>query len=151
MHPEQLTHLIYCSAATPEFSLADLKTILQIARSKNAQQSVTGMLLYTSGSFFQVLEGDEARLTELFAHISLDPRHRNVTKIIHEPIAQRSFGDWTMGYLEVEATELETIEELNDFFRNGSSLTNLDAGRAKKLLSAFAHGRWRARLKGDAK
>lgn len=151
MHPEKLTHLIYSSAATPEFNPADLKTILQSARSKNAQQSVTGMLLYTSGSFFQVLEGDEARLTELFARISLDPRHRNVTKIIHEPIAQRSFGDWTMGYLEVAPTELEAIEGLNDFFRDGSSLTNLRAGRAKKLLSAFAQGRWRALLKGDAK
>lgn len=146
MHPERLTHLIYCSAATPEFNPADLKSILHIARSKNAQQSVTGMLLYTSGSFFQVLEGDEARLAELFVRLALDPRHKNVTRIIHEPIVRRSFGDWTMGYLEVDPTELETIEGLNDFFRHGSSLTNLDAGRAKKLLSAFAHGRWRARL-----
>jgi len=151
MYPEKLTHLIYSSAATPEFNPADLTTIMQIARSKNAQQSITGMLLYTAGSFFQVLEGDEARLTELFARISLDPRHRNVTKIIQEPIAQRSFGHWTMGCVEVAPTELEKIEGLNDFFQHGSSLTNLDSGRAKKLLSAFVYGRWRAPLKGDAK
>lgn len=151
MNPEKLTHLIYTSAATKEFNPADLKMILQIARGKNAQQSVTGMLLYTSGSFFQVLEGEEATLTELFTHIALDPRHKSVTKIIHEPIAQRSFGDWTMGFLEGDTSELEMIEGLNDFFRQGNSLTNLESGRAKKLLSAFAQGRWRARLKGDAK
>ena len=151
MNLEKLTHLIYTSAATPKFSPSDLKTILQIARSKNAQQSVTGMLLYAPGCFFQVLEGDEARLTELFALISLDPRHRNVTKIIHEPIAKRSFDDWTMGYAEVRPTELEKIEGLSDFFGQGSSFANLDSGRAKKLLSAFAQGRWRARLKGTAK
>ncbi|MBA3696190.1 MAG: BLUF domain-containing protein [Methylotenera sp.] len=151
MKPEKLTHLIYTSAATAAFNPADLKALLQAARSQNTHESITGLLLYTSGSFFQVLEGDEAKLMELFAHISLDPRHMNVTKIIQEPIAQRSFGDWTMGYSEVSSAELETIEGLNDFFRQGSSLTNLDSGRAKKLLSAFAQGRWRARLKCDTK
>lgn len=151
MDPEKLTHLIYTSAATKEFDPSDLKTILQLARSNNAQRSVTGMLLYTSGSFFQVLEGEEATLMELFARIALDPRHESVTKIIHEPIAQRSFSDWTMGFLEGDASELEMIEGLNDFFRQGNSLTNLESGRAKKLLSAFSQGRWRARLKGNAK
>lgn len=151
MNPEKLTHLIYTSAATKEFDPSALKTILKLARSNNAQRSVTGMLLYTSGSFFQVLEGEEATLMELFAHIALDPRHESVTKIIHEPIAQRSFSDWTMGFLEGDTSELEMIEGLNDFFRQGNSLTNLESGRAKKLLSAFAQGRWRARLKGGPK
>ena len=151
MNPEKLTHLIYTSAASPEFHPADLKAILQIARRNNAQLSVTGLLLFTSGSFFQVLEGEEAKLLELFAHISLDPRHMSVTKIIQEPIAQRYFGDWTMGYSEVTLSELETIEGLNDFFQQGNSLANLGSGRAKKLLSAFAQGRWRARLQGDPK
>jgi hypothetical protein len=151
MIPDKLTHLIYTSAAASVFDPSDLKTILQVARSKNSQRSVTGMLLYTSGSFFQVLEGDEATLTELFAIISSDPRHTNVTKIIDEPIAQRAFGDWTMGFSEVDPSELEEIEGLSDFFQQGNSLTDLQPGRAKKLLSAFAQGRWRARLKGDAK
>lgn len=151
MNPETLTHLIYTSAATRNFSPSDLKAILQIARSKNTQRAVTGMLLYASGSFFQVLEGDEARLTELFALISLDTRHRNVTKIIHEPIARRSFDHWTMGYSEVDPTELEKIEGFSDFFGQGSSFADLDSGRAKKLLSAFAQGRWRTRLKGPVK
>ena len=151
MNTEKLTHIIYTSAATEKFSPSDLKTLLQLARSKNTQQLITGMLLYASGSFFQVLEGDEATLMELFALISLDPRHTKVTKIIHEPIAQRSFANWTMGYSEVDPTELEKIEGFSDFFGKGSSFANLDAGRAKKLLAAFAQGRWRARLMGTVK
>lgn len=150
MDPLKLTHLIYTSTASPAFNPSDLKTILQAARNNNARQSVTGMLLYTSGSFFQVLEGDEATLTELFAHISLDPRHGNVTRIIHEPIAKRAFGDWTMGFSEVVPSDLETMEGLSDFFGQGNSLIHLRPGRAKKLLSAFAQGRWRARLTADA-
>lgn len=151
MNPDKLTHLIYTSAAAPGVAPTGLKTILQVARRKNAQRSVTGMLLYTSGSFFQVLEGDDATLTELFAIIASDPRHTGVTKIIHEPIAQRVFGDWTMGFAEVAPSDLASIEGLSDFFQRGETLANLQAGRAKKMLSAFAQGRWRARLKGEAR
>lgn len=147
MEPGTLTHLIYTSRATPDFNPADLPTILTAARRKNAQQSITGMLLYTSGTFFQVLEGAEAALSELFAVISSDPRHRTVTRIIDEPIAQRAFGDWTMGYSEVAPSELEAIDGFSDFFRQGNSLADLQPGRAKKLLSAFGQGRWRAQLK----
>jgi Sensors of blue-light using FAD len=151
MSPDKLTHLIYASAAVPELDPSELKTILQVARSRNAQRSVTGMLLYTSGSFFQVLEGDEATLTALFAVIASDPRHKSVTKIIQEPIAQRAFGDWTMGFVQAEPSELASIEGLSAFFQQGISLTDLQPGRAKKMLSAFAEGRWRTRLKGDAR
>lgn len=151
MNVDKLTHLMYCSTAIAGLSPPDLRAILKVSRSRNSHLSVTGMLLYTSGSFFQVLEGDEATLTELFTLIVSDRRHKNVTKIIHEPIAQRAFGDWTMGFAEIDASELAHIEGLSDFFQQGDSLTNLQPGRAKKLLTAFAQGRWRARVEGDAK
>lgn len=150
MSADKLTHLIYCSAAIPGLAPADLRAILETARRNNAQRAVTGMLLYTSGSFFQVLEGDEATLTKLFAIIASDRRHKNATMIIREPIAQRAFGEWTMGFAEMDTTELTHIEGLNNFFHAGDSLTKLPPGRASKLLAAFAQGRWRARLEGGA-
>lgn len=151
MDPIKLTHLIYTSAAAPGIGASDLKSILQAARTKNAELSVTGMLLHTNGSFFQVLEGDESTLLKLFATIDSDPRHLNVTKIIHEPIAKRAFGDWKMGFSEIDASELQSITGFSDFFHNGDSLTSPLTGRAQKLLAAFAQGRWRARLEGSTK
>ena len=150
MDSVKLTHLIYPSAAAAGFDTAQLRAILQVARRKNAQRAITGMLLYTAGSFFQVLEGEKTALEELFVIIAADPCHRNVTKIIHEPIAQRTFGDWSMGFSAPEPSELSSIEGFNDFFQQGISLTNLQAGRAKKLLQAFAQNRWRSRLEGIA-
>lgn len=146
MNSVKLTHLIYTSAAAAGFDTTQLKPILQIARRKNAQHSITGMLLYTAGSFFQVLEGEKVDLEALFVIIAADPCHRNVTKIIHEPIAQRAFGDWSMGFSAPEPSELSSIEGFNDFFQQGISLTNLQSGRAKKLLQAFSQNRWRSRL-----
>ncbi len=54
---EMLIHLIYTSAATTEPSTAALVDILSASRRNNSRVSVTGMLLYTQDTFFQVLEG----------------------------------------------------------------------------------------------
>ncbi len=143
MNSPQLSHIIYASSAAPDFDDNHLSKILSAARLKNSRLSITGMLLYTAGSFFQVLEGEDAVIAELLQTIASDPRHKNVTKIIQEPIASRDFTEWTMGFSELDVADLQQIEGLSDFFQQGESFTNLPAGRAKKLLAAFAGGRWR--------
>ncbi len=102
------------------------------------------MLLYIEGGFFQVLEGEPAAVDAVYQNIEADPRHERITLIIREPIVRRSFGEWTMGF---EALGLKEANELigeNDFFTSASCVTQLTPGRAKKLLSAFRTGRWRA-------
>lgn len=143
MDTPALIHIIYASSASPGFTAADLTAILTSARANNSRLSVTGMLLYTAGSFFQTLEGEEAVVQDLLGIISKDTRHSNITKIIEEPIAERDFAEWTMGYSEVTLSDLQSIDGLSDFFREGQSFTDLPAGRAKKLMTAFAHGDWR--------
>ncbi len=143
-----LVHLIYCSTATRSFSNADLLELLQTARDRNRELGVTGMLLYENGGFFQVIEGEPATIDELYAMIESDPRHHRLIKIIHEPVARRAFADWTMGFSRISPDEVRELGGVNDFFAAGDSLVRVDAGRAKKILSAFRQGRWRARLEG---
>jgi len=143
-----LTHLIYSSAACAGLKPEALEDILASARTNNARREVTGMLLHTSGSFFQVLEGEEATLLEIFAVIGADKRHERITKIIHEPIVERAFGSWSMGFAEAGADELGAIEGLEDFFRGQAPLAHIPPGRASKLLAAFTQGRWRSRIAG---
>jgi EAL domain-containing protein (putative c-di-GMP-specific phosphodiesterase class I) len=141
-----LIHLVYSSAATHPFSRGELTELLTKARRNNEQQGLTGMLLHTEGSFFQVLEGPPEAVDALFDAIKRDKRHTKVTLIIREPIARRSFGDWTMGHAEITPEEADAIVGLNDFFHEGRSYDQLEEGRAKKLLAAFMQGRWRTRL-----
>ena len=51
-----------------------------------------------------------------------------------------------MGFADLEANEATDLLGANDFFAVGSCFDRLDPSRAKKLLAAFAAGRWRARL-----
>lgn len=146
-----LIHLIYSSAATHEFTDEELIELLRKARLTNESLGITGMLLYTEGSFFQVLEGDSDAVTQLFQRISQDPRHSQVVTIIQEPIARRSFGDWSMGYTNITSQEVGKIVGLNDFFMQASCFGQIDQGRAKKLLAAFKDGRWRTKLRNASR
>ncbi|MCB9730629.1 MAG: BLUF domain-containing protein [Deltaproteobacteria bacterium] len=147
---ERLIHLIYASSAQPDFSPAEVTDVLKRSRGNNAALDVTGMLLYADGSFFQVLEGPEEVVDALFEKICEDPRHGKLVKIIREPIATRAFADWSMGYSKMTRGELGEVPGLNDFFSRGSCLEALDPGRAKRLLEAFASGRWRNRIRSGA-
>ncbi len=141
-----LIQLIYNSAATCAFTDQDLENLLRSARANNSRLCVTGMLLYIDGCFFQVLEGTEDVVDSLAEKIKRDPRHNKMTVIIREPVAQRSFSEWSMGFACVSASDAERMEGLNDFFVEGEVLTQLDGGRTKKLLKAFSEGRWRIPL-----
>jgi hypothetical protein len=145
-----LEHLVYASVATQDFEASQLAELLQKARSANERASLTGMLLHvdSDGSFFQVLEGEPQAIDQLFAKLLLDNRHSHLTTIIREPIMKRSFEEWTMGFSSTSPEKLRRVPGLNDFFQTGSCFTELDANRAKKLLAAFAEGRWRAKIMG---
>lgn len=129
-----------------DFSKDDLVELLERSRNNNAAVDVTGMLLYVDGSFFQILEGPEEAVDALAAKIETDERHGQMTVIMRETIATRSFSEWTMGFADITASEIDEIEGMNDFFDGQRSLADIDGGRAKKLLTAFAKGRWRVRL-----
>ncbi len=66
---ENLVHLIYTSTASHPFSADELATLLQVSRESNERTGVTGMLLYSHETFFQVLEGPEPAIDALFERI----------------------------------------------------------------------------------
>lgn len=143
---KELVHCIYSSAETTEFTREEIIALLEIARANNSKLNVTGILLYDSGSFFQVLEGEPDVVQSLYDKIGTDDRHGKVSKIVYEPIEERDFSEWTMGYVGVTREQLNSIDGLNDFFCGQQSYIDLDEGRAKTLLSAFKEGKWRAAI-----
>ncbi len=145
-----LIHIIYTSAATVDFQDHDLTELLQKARATNTRLGITGMLLFENGSFFQILEGSPLAVDALFHTIEQDHRHKNVVAIIREPIIQRAFAEWTMGYAKITQGDASEIMGQNDFFGQGSVFQQVNAGRAKKLLNVFREGRWRSKVSFSA-
>ena len=71
-----ITQLIYVSTAAHEFGALELRRILDSSVRHNAAKKVTGMLLYSHGSFMQVLEGDGADVDEVMDRRGTGVLHR---------------------------------------------------------------------------
>ena len=98
----KLIHLLYISRSVGQPDQVELDEILVQARNRNARQKITGMLLYKSGTFIQVLEGNDEDVHEIFSDIEKDSRHTNVIKLLDEVVAHRNFPDWTMGFKRLD-------------------------------------------------
>lgn len=113
-----MIRLTYASTAVHDFSPEDLLKLLKQCRTNNGANNITGILLYANGTFFQVLEGDEATVNSLYDVIAKDNRHKNCTIIEKQQITERAFPYWSMGFEKIDPKELSTMEGLNDFFEH---------------------------------
>lgn len=93
-----LQKIIYASQAIKPVDTSSLQAILEKARTRNAEDGVTGFLLYADESFLQILEGEEDVLTATFGRIAKDARHQGVRVLERSPITKRRFRRWTMGF-----------------------------------------------------
>jgi len=145
MSTQTVHELVYISAAVAPMSEQELAALLLKARANNKRLGVSGILVHHEGSFLQVLEGDPAVVEPLFARIERDKRHHRTVVMRRGPIAQRTFGDWSMGFVESDPRLTESLPGFNDFFRRGlqRSQISTEAGPVKQLIDAFRDGRFR--------
>lgn len=130
--------LVYVSSALYPMANEELRDMLTFARKNNAQNNITGMLLYKSTFFIQVLEGSPENITQLYSKIKQDPRHENVTLIYSEPIAERAFDKWSMGFNILDDVSLKNMEGYTDFLRKPSiDFFASNASDTMKLLLKF--------------
>ena len=140
-HNMALSTLVYVSVAARPQTEDDLEKLLTFARANNSKHSITGMLLYRDGLFVQALEGEQEDIQALFEKIKVDKRHRNVTKIHFRPIKERSFGDWSMGFVSPKDDDLKQIEGYSDFLEHPSiEYFGKKPGYAQALLENFRVG-----------
>jgi hypothetical protein len=120
-----LVRCLYASRPAQPLSASLLDSILEQSSKNNPKLGITGMLCYTHGVFVQVIEGGRDEVCELFNAIVRDDRHLDVRILVFEEIAERRFGNWTMGQVNIEkinsALLLKHSEkpELNPFNSSG--------------------------------
>jgi len=121
-----LRSVTYTSLARLDLDASDLEAIHQTAERENAARDITGLLIFNGTHFLQILEGDESALRQLIENLRRDQRHGGLEVRHDEPIAQRSFPDWSMELVKVSASGLaatETVrerlpDEISDGVRN---------------------------------
>lgn len=95
-----LVRLLYASRAV-DAGPETIENILSQSRQFNPAGGITGILCYGGGIFLQAIEGGRAAVSELYAHIQKDPRHKDVILLHYQEISERRYSGWTMGQVDV--------------------------------------------------
>ena len=141
-----MVEIVYASGACHPFSSKELTELLAKARTNNQALGVSGLLLYHRGSFLQVLEGDESVANALYEKIAKDPRHHRCIVIKRSTIANRSFADWSMGFVEVSAAVAKKLDGFNSFLHQGRLDLKGSAQQIVDVLQKFRAGQWRQQV-----
>jgi hypothetical protein len=136
--------IIYCSQATHDVGPEELVALLELARAKNHRDGLTGMLLYCSQSFLQMLEGEPTALEATYSRIMADDRHTKLRLLMSKDVAEPLFPDWTMGFEHVDEDDL--AEQVDGFTAaTDHPLVNPDlisnGGVAQSMLTLYAKNR----------
>lgn len=136
-----LIQLIYTSTATREFSDEELADILKKSVQNNRQRNITGLLLYTKGTFMQLIEGESDAIDALLETIKLDPRHRDIEEQLRTPIREVEFSQWHMGYRTINKEDVLALPNFAPFFERGfdSAILATKPGVSLELMQAMAN------------
>lgn len=74
-------------------------------RLNNNSHKIKGVLVAKNNKFFQILEGPEAILDDLYTAIKKDTRHHEINEILNTPITSNSFKDFGTGYNTIKSIE----------------------------------------------
>lgn len=88
----------YISRFARPLSNEEVDELARHSEEFNAKIGITGFLLCLGDIFFQVIEGEDAAVDELYYdRICLDPRHRDILCLrLEKDVPQRLYDKWTM-------------------------------------------------------
>ena len=125
---------VYVSSETNRFTDDQLTELLKVSRRKNSACDVTGLLLYVSGNFIQLLEGEKEHVLATRTRIEADPRHRGMNTLLEGACEKRDFQDWSMGFKKVDGSD--KLPGSSDFLAKNIDQTAQRSG-ALQLLEFF--------------
>ena len=110
----QLTSVTYTSLARLDLQSSDLEDIHRLAREQNALDGITGLLMFNGTHFLQIIEGSEAAIGDLVERLRKDPRHTGFEIRDQRKVAVRSFPDWSMELVRVNASYFQARDTIAD-------------------------------------
>ena len=114
--------------------------IAEHAAARNAEDGVTGALMFVGGVFVQVLEGEPADVERVFERICRDLRHRRLVVLDYSEIGERVFSAWSMVAFEGDGPARELfpgVSEATPFARRN----RMSANRAVDMMRALLRRR----------
>ncbi|MDG2111086.1 MAG: BLUF domain-containing protein [Actinomycetota bacterium] len=107
---KRVTYMSSFSRPIPDEEIAGIGAYASV---RNAGDGITGVLLTLGAVFFQIIEGDDRAIDDLYARVLRDDRHTDIICLRTElDAAQRMFPDWSMNVIDLDHVGGEVIEPL---------------------------------------
>ena len=86
-----------------------------------------------------MLEGPREAIQATYQRIQSDARHTRVVTLLDEPLAEREFADWRMGFFSLEDPAVLARADVSGFLTEPLSHAALtkEPSRARRLLLLF--------------
>ena len=138
MKDQNIYQLVYVSISDLEFDNQDIMNLLDVAREKNSQLDITGMLIYKDGIFMQLLEGKKEVVRNVYDNtIVHDRRHSNCRVILEAEGNERLFRSWTMAYKDVHESEHKLLNNILPLFELKNQNIDFDNETIMSVLKKF--------------
>jgi len=128
----------YVSSVNPNLTEEDIQEVLKYTRSWNNDHGITGILLYSEGNFFQVLEGEKELLKSLLSRIVKDERHNSVMVIFQKEVSQTKFNDYQSDFISLDSRFQSKNIDL--YFSQIDKLNPKIQSSVRYILNNFAEG-----------
>lgn len=126
--------ICYVSKASSDLTKDDIEKLFNFSSSSNNNFNVSGMLLHSLGNFFQVLEGDERHILNLYEKIKEDIRHEDIYEVYNKRTNQPVFTNYDSKFDIVKTSK--DLEMLISYLNQDRS--NSTNNKLKRLLQPFA-------------
>ncbi len=98
-----MKRMTYISTFARPLSPEEIDHIGVYSSRRNAHDGITGALLTLGSVFFQIIEGDDRAIDDLYARVLRDDRHTDIICLRTETDAtQRLFPDWSMNVFDLD-------------------------------------------------
>jgi hypothetical protein len=129
-----LHEIIYLSRASEPMSTEALAALLEKSRIDNVARGITGVLIYHQQEFLQLIEGERKAVETLYQAICNDVRHQQTYTMWSNPITERSFADWAMGFVAPREADLRGRPGYEPLLSLGLKASASDTAGKKLLL-----------------
>lgn len=112
--------ICYVNTTNKDLQRDEIEDLLEQAQQNNIEKDIRGILWYSKGNFFKVLEGDKNNVIPLFNQIEKDPRHHSIIQVFGKEISHGSFDSYGFDIVTEENKNDPNSERISGTFkRNG--------------------------------
>ena len=127
--------ICYISTATKSFSDPEILELLENWKEKNSRLNIRGILLFSQGHFFQVLEGEKRVVLEMFQTIKQDSRHTGIIQVMGKDVEKGSLDGYIVEYLK--ENNFSHPELIRKYFESVEGMDVETQQQIKRILESF--------------